>query len=55
MIILRNEGPERFTVCHGDRIAQILLNKLTPTSVTEYFEDAPLLSSRAGGLGSTGR
>jgi len=56
VVMLRNEGPNPFVVQHGDRVAQMVLNKLPSVEIVEDFEDNLNRneSSRAGGLGSTG-
>lgn len=57
VVMLRNESNNNaFTVTHGDRIAQMVLNKLPDVVVVEDFEDNTTrnVSNRDGGLGSTG-
>jgi dUTP pyrophosphatase len=56
VVMLRNEGNQQFQVNHGDRIAQMVLNKLPEVFLVEDFEDNAQRneSTRAGGLGSTG-
>lgn len=56
VVMLRNEGTKEFVVKHGDRIAQMVLNKLPDCVIVEDFEDNAFrnASSRKGGLGSTG-
>lgn len=56
VVMLRNEGTEWFQVNHGDRIAQMVLNKLPEVTLVEDFEDNAQRneSTRVGGLGSTG-
>ena len=54
MIVLHNHGTEPQTVCHGDRIAQLVV---TPV-VTPGFAETDTLSDTcrdAGGFGSTGK
>lgn len=55
-VILHNSGTREFTIKHGDRIAQIVVQKLTPHLLIEDFEDNPrrLQSNRSGGFGHTG-
>ncbi len=56
VVMLRNEGSKEFVVKHGDRIAQMVLNKLPDCVIVEDFNDNTCrnASSREGGLGSTG-
>ena len=56
VVMLRNEGTESFRVMHGDRIAQMVVNKLPDVVLVEDTEDNVNrnASQRAGGLGSTG-
>jgi dUTP pyrophosphatase len=56
VVMLRNEGESAFAVSHGDRIAQMVLNKLPSVVLVEDFEDNTQRneSTRVGGLGSTG-
>ena len=57
VIMLRNESVENaFRVNHGDRIAQMVVNKLPDVVLIEDTEDNVNrnASQRAGGLGSTG-
>lgn len=56
VVMLRNEGTEWFQVNHGERIAQMVLNKLPEVTLVEDFEDNTQRneSTRVGGLGSTG-
>lgn len=56
VVMLRNEGLTEFTVNHGDRIAQMVVNKLPDVVLVEDFDDNTErnASSRLGGLGSTG-
>ena len=54
MIFLHNHGTEAQTICHGDRVAQLVI---TPV-FTPGFEEAEELSDTArgaGGFGSTGK
>lgn len=55
-VMLRNEGDTAFTVNHGDRIAQMVVNKLPAVTLNEVFGDNQNRneSNRKGGLGSTG-
>lgn len=56
VVMIRNEGQRAFTVSHGDRIAQMVVNKLPDVILVEDTEDNVNrnASQRAGGLGSTG-
>jgi len=56
VVMLRNEGLDQFVVNHGDRIAQMVVNKLPDVILVEDFNDNTErnASSRLGGLGSTG-
>lgn len=56
VVMLRNEGSDSFRVMHGDRIAQMVVNKLPDVVLVEDFNDNTErnASSRSGGLGSTG-
>lgn len=53
VVVLFNQGKEPQTVCHGDRIAQLLI---TPVLTPAYEEAAELTDTRRdqGGFGSTG-
>lgn len=54
MVVLYNHGNETQTVCHGERIAQLVI---TPILTPAYEECAELSDTRraAGGFGSTGK
>ena len=54
MVALHNHGSEPQTVCHGERIAQLLV---TPVLAPAFEEAEELDETRrgAGGFGSTGR
>lgn len=53
-VILVNLGSEPFTVHRGDRIAQMLVQRVEPVTITEVRE-LPTTERGAGGFGSTGR
>lgn len=53
-VILINLGTEAFTVHRGDRIAQMLVQKVEPVTITEVRE-LPSSERGSGGFGSTGR
>lgn len=54
MVALHNHGTEPQTVCHGDRIAQLLI---TPVYTPGFCEVESLSDTQrnAGGFGSTGK
>ena len=52
-IILMNLGSERFTIGHGDRIAQLVIAPVTRGVITEV-EDVDETTRGEGGFGSTG-
>ena len=54
MVALHNHGSESRTVCHGDRIAQLVI---TPVLTPAYAEVNELSDTQraAGGFGSTGK
>ena len=52
LVMVKNDGDAAVTIEHGERIAQIVFNRL---EVVEWTEGAVRTSTdRAGGLGSTG-
>lgn len=61
-IILCNNSTEPFTLCNGDRIAQVVFNKIPATEIVELSEEGwedycaimDTNNDRVGGLGSTG-
>jgi dUTP pyrophosphatase len=53
-VILFNTSSERFTVNHGDRIAQVVINEL-PQAHLEEVSILPDSDRGAGGFGSTGK
>ncbi len=53
-VILANLGSEPFVIHRGDRIAQLLVQKVEPVRFEEVTE-LPPTSRGAGGFGSTGR
>jgi len=55
-IMLVNHGDKPFVVKHGDRVAQMVVQKLPDVELQEVYGDNPMRhgSERAGGLGSTG-
>ncbi len=52
-VILLNTGHEPFDIMHGDRIAQLIIEKYTPCLVAEA-EELPEDSRGQAGFGSTG-
>lgn len=54
MVVLHNHGSEPQTVCHGDRIAQMVI---TPVITPAYVEVEELTDTQRaeGGFGSTGK
>ena len=53
-VILVNHGSEPFTVHRGDRIAQMLVQRVEPVTITEV-DELPSTERGVGGFGSTGR
>lgn len=53
-VILINLGAEAFTVHRGDRIAQMLVQRVEPVRFREV-EELPDSARGSGGFGSTGR
>jgi dUTP pyrophosphatase len=53
-VILINHGVETFTVTHGDRVAQLIIEKYVPCFVTEVTEHVRT-ERGAGAFGSTGK
>jgi len=54
-VILINLGPNTFIVKHGDRIAQMVIQKLPEIEVVEVEELTPATERNLGGFGSTGK
>jgi dUTP pyrophosphatase len=54
LVALINHSGARFTIHHGDRIAQIELVKNEPLQLTELSEAPQARTLRQGGFGSTG-
>jgi dUTP pyrophosphatase len=54
MVVLHNHGPQAQTVCHGERIAQLVI---TPVLTPAYEETDSLSDTQraGGGFGSTGK
>ena len=53
-VIMVNHGSDMFTVHRGDRIAQLLVQRVEPVTFREVAE-LPASGRGAGGFGSTGR
>lgn len=53
-VLLMNHSAHNFKVSKGDRIAQLLLEKIDDTAMVREVLDLPE-SDRVGGFGSTGR
>lgn len=54
MVALHNHGVQSQTICHGDRIAQLLISPVfTPDFI--LCEELTATQRNAGGFGSTGR
>ena len=53
-VILINYGKDPFTVCHGDRIAQMVVAKVEKVSFEEV-DDISATARGEGGFGSTGK
>lgn len=50
-----NHSDKPYTIKHGERIAQMRLSHVIPTSLMEVEELPPVRSNRDGGFGSTGK
>lgn len=53
-IIIRNDGDEPYTVKRGDRMAQLVLTKVSKVEEWEVVEDLDDTNRGTGGFGSTG-
>lgn len=53
-VIMINHGTESFVIHRGDRIAQLLVQKVVPVAFREVAE-LPTSGRGVGGFGSTGR
>lgn len=53
-ILLQNNNHQPYKIQHGDRIAQMLLEKVLNYELLETDERPAILPSRDGGMGSTG-
>jgi len=55
-VMLRNDGAETYTVCEGDRIAQLVVAPVERAVIMEIARDQlPPTVRGGGGFGSTGR
>ncbi len=54
MVALHNHGTQSRTVCHGDRVAQLVITPVLTPSYVEVYELTDTQRS-AGGFGSTGK
>ena len=54
MVVLHNHGAEAQTVCHGERIAQLVITPVY-TPAFEEVEELTDTQRAAGGFGSTGK
>ena len=54
MVLLFNFGEDDFKVSYGDRIAQLIIEKITYTEIEEV-EDLNNTDRGEGGFGSTGK
>ncbi len=53
-VVLFNHSTKDFEVKHGDRIAQLILEKYDHTAVIKQVEDLEVTNRGQGGFGSTG-
>lgn len=53
MVIVHNTSNEPFEIIHGDRIAQLMVEKLDDTTVKQVETLPEVKSNRNGGFGST--
>ncbi len=53
VVVLHNHGSEEKCICHGDRIAQLLITPVL-TPLFEFSEELPQSERGGGGFGSTG-
>ena len=53
-VVLFNHGEEAFEVKVGDRIAQLILEKICLAEIEEVTDELPDTKRGAGGFGSTG-
>ena len=53
-VVLFNHGTETLDINIGDRIAQLICEKISYPSLQEVFDDLPTTSRGSDGFGSTG-
>jgi dUTP pyrophosphatase len=55
-VVIFNHSQQELNVSKGDRVAQLILEKISTPAVVEYIEaDLPSTERGGGGFGSTGR
>lgn len=54
-VLLRNDSLESYKIEHGDRIAQMMLEKVLNYELLEIDARPAILETRDGGMGSTGK
>ena len=54
-VLLQNNSMEPYVINHGDRIAQMVLEKVLNYELLEISERPAILETRDGGMGSTGK
>ncbi len=54
-VLLRNDSLESYKIEHGERIAQMLLEKVLNYELLEIDSRPAILDTRDGGMGSTGK
>ena len=54
-VLLQNNSLEPYTINHGDRIAQMVLEKVLNYELLETDSRPAILDTRDGGMGSTGK
>ena len=54
-IILHNTSRQSYGIEHGERIAQMLLEKVLNYKLLETHEKPAIIETRGGGMGSTGK
>ena len=53
-ILLHNTSDESYKIQHGERVAQMLLEKVLNYELLETHEKPATIETRSGGMGSTG-
>ena len=54
-VLLRNDSLESYKIEHGERIAQMMLEKILNYELLEIDARPAILDTRDGGMGSTGK